>query len=106
MDKQEIHTILNSLDIQVSMGRIDQPTYDTLKQKWQQQLLQAEKGTPMPITPPVEPAKEPAAMPASRQPIAGVLAFPKCARPAQISKPAQDLSLPLRCPFCDTVYTL
>jgi len=41
MDKQEIHTILNSLDIQVSMGRIDQPTYDTLKQKWQQQLLQA-----------------------------------------------------------------
>ena len=106
MDKQEIHTILNSLDIQVSMGRIDQPTYDTLKQKWQQQLLQAEKGTPMPLTPPVDSTNTLTSASFSRQPATEVLACPKCAAPAQISDPAQDLTLPLRCPFCDTVYTL
>ena len=42
MDKQDIRTLLDSLDVQVSMGRIDQPTYDALKQKWVQQLQEIE----------------------------------------------------------------
>src|ERR1019366_2959241 len=42
VDKQDIQTILDTLDVQVSMGRIDQATYDTLKQKWLQQLQEIE----------------------------------------------------------------
>ncbi|HTK08668.1 MAG TPA: hypothetical protein VL485_15980 [Ktedonobacteraceae bacterium] len=100
MDKQEILTMLNSLDVQVSMGRIDQPTYDSLKQKWTQ-LLTAEPDPPVPVTPPAMSSHETGYHAAATE----VLACPKCAAPAQLDT-TQDLSRPLRCPFCDTVYTL
>jgi hypothetical protein len=38
MEKQDIHAILDSLDIQIAMGKIDQLTYNTLRQKWLQML--------------------------------------------------------------------
>ncbi len=108
MDKQEILTILNSLDVQVSMGRIDQPTYDMLKQKWTLQLQAAENAAVLPLPSSLEPIviNEQAAMTGPRHAAVEVLACPKCPAPAQISDTSQDLSRPLRCPFCDTVYTL
>jgi hypothetical protein len=104
MDKQEILTILNSLDVQISMGRIDQPTYDALKQKWTQQLLLTEQDASVPATPPavLSPSTETGIHSSTAT---EVLACPKCAAPAQFAS-TQDLSRPLRCPFCDTIYTL
>ena len=127
MDKQDIQTILDSLDVQISMGRIDQTTYDTLKQKWTQQLQEiATKETgriltiaatngerktedhidtfvPVPLVqhvPTVTPPPE-------EQPhyTIEVLACPKCAAPTAL-QPGQDLTRPVQCPFCDTVYTV
>jgi hypothetical protein len=108
MDKQEILTILNSLDVQVSMGRIDQPTYETLKQKWTSQLHESERPGSLPVTPSGEMVaiqSETTPQPRGRVAVE-VLACPKCAAPVPLSEMPQDLSRPLRCPFCDTVYTL
>lgn len=128
MDKQDIRTLLDSLDVQVSMGRIDQPTYDALKQKWVQQLQEIEVGegsavlgsnvaleragiaatdtegltsttrellAHSPLSRPDEPARY----------TIEVLACPRCNAPAEI-KTGGDLSQPLKCPFCETVYTV
>ncbi len=123
MDKQDIRTLLDSLDVQVSMGRIDQPTYDALRQKWVQQLQEMEGGEGSNIAlekagvaaidtegltsttrellarSPLSQAEEPA-----RYTIE-VLACPRCNAPAEI-KTGSDLSQPLKCPFCETVYTV
>ena len=128
MDKQDIRTLLDALNEQLSMGNIDQPTYDALKQKWMQQLRQIEAGgestllrhnraieraaVVAPVTeglhtqPPESPVRsrlnqteEPA-----RYTIE-VLACPRCNAPAEI-KHGVDLSQPLQCPFCETVYTV
>ena len=114
MDKQEIQAILDSLDVQIAMGRIDQATYTTLKQKWMQQLQELEQsngvlttplpgntGSMVPFTPsPATTAGETATSHVE------VLACPKCGAPAGIEDTTQDLTKPVRCPFCDTVYTL
>ncbi|HEV2655589.1 MAG TPA: hypothetical protein VGT82_11550, partial [Ktedonobacteraceae bacterium] len=123
MDKQDIRTLLDSLDVQVSMGRIDQPTYDALRQKWVQQLQEMEGGAGSNIAlekagvaaidtegltsttrellarSSLSQAEEPA-----RYTIE-VLACPRCNAPAEI-KTGSDLSQPLKCPFCETVYTV
>ena len=127
MDKQDIQTILDSLDVQISMGRIDQATYDTLKQKWTQQMQEIvtrEAGgilvvaaingnrttediinAPVPVT--SLQAVQMATPPPEEQPhyTIEVLACPKCAAPAAL-QPGQDLTRPVQCPFCDTVYTM
>ena len=123
MDKQDIRTLLDSLDVQVSMGRIDQPTYDALKQKWAQQLQEIEVGEGSNVT--LERAgiaatdtegltstmPELLAHSSLSQPEESahytieVLACPRCNAPAEI-KTGGDLSQPLKCPFCETVYTV
>ena len=127
MDKKDIQTILDSLDVQVSMGRIDQATYDTLKQKWTLQLQEIETGeagktlstvatngngtterntdafVSLMETQPVQ-----ASLPSlQEQPHYTVetLACPKCAAPTTLQD-GQDLTQPVQCPFCDTVYTV
>ncbi len=127
MDKQDIQTILDSLDVQISMGRIDQATYDTLKQKWTQQLQEIatrETGRILTIAPTNGERKTednidtfiPAPLvqhvptpipPSDEQPhyTIEVLACPKCAAPTAL-QPGQDLTRPVQCPFCDTVYTV
>ena len=127
MDKQDIQTILDSLDVQVSMGRIDQATYDTLRQKWVQQLQEITvreasgtlsivatngKSTPERITGALVPVMEMAPAQAftplpeeqSRYTVE-VLACPKCAAPTALQA-GQDLTQPVQCLFCDTVYTV
>jgi hypothetical protein len=126
MDKQDIRTLLDSLDVQVSMGRIDQPTYDALREKWVQQLQEiegSEESTVLGVAleragvaatdtegltsstrellarSSLSQAEEPA-----RYTIK-VLACPRCNAPAEI-KAGGDLSQPLKCPFCETVYTV
>lgn len=128
MDKQDIRTLLDSLDVQVSMGRIDQPTYDALRQKWVQQLQEIEVGegsTVLGSNVALERAgiaatdtegltsttRELLAHSSLSQPEESarytieVLACPRCNAPAEI-KTGGDLSQPLKCPFCETVYTV
>jgi hypothetical protein len=123
VDKQDIQTILDSLDVQISMGRIDQVTYDTLKQKWTQQLQEivtSEAGRIIAIATTRERTTEdyidalvpitmvqPARASQQEQPhyTIEVLACPKCAAPAAL-QPGHDLTRPVQCPFCDTVYTV
>ncbi len=122
MDKQDIRTLLDSLDVQISMGRIDQPTYDALKQKWAQQLhnIEAREGSNVALekatiaatsTDGVAPeAREllQSTLPRKTEPppyTIEVLVCPRCNAPAEI-KAGHDLSQPLQCPFCDTVYTV
>jgi len=126
VDKQDIQTILDSLDVQISMGRIDQATYDTLKQKWTQQLQEIatrEAGGVLTVTTtnghrptggntdallPVTLVQSGQGSPVTEDPphyTIEVLACPKCAAPTEI-QPGQDLARPVQCPFCDTVYTV
>ncbi|MGH2494426.1 MAG: hypothetical protein ACRDIV_06960 [Ktedonobacteraceae bacterium] len=113
MEKQDILDILDSLDLQISMGKIDQATYNDLRQKWVQKLQVLEASVAAGATgslagssgrstsgqfagfsssaPPSPPAIE-------------VLACPMCAAPADIHG-IQDLTRPIECPHCCTVYT-
>ena len=127
MDKQDNINDLDLLDVQVSMGRIDQATYDTLRQKWVQQLQEITvreasgtlsivatngKSTPERITGALVPVMEMAPAQAftplpeeqSRYTVE-VLACPKCAAPTALQA-GQDLTQPVQCLFCDTVYTV
>lgn len=127
MDKQDIQTILDSLDVQISLGRIDQATYDALRQKWMLQLQEIatreSTGTLSTVatngnsvsegnTDARDPVKvmQPAqvSIPSpEEQPhyTIEVLACPKCAAPTTLQA-GQDLTQPVQCPFCDTVYTV
>ncbi len=110
MEKQDILDILDSLDLQISMGKIDQATYNDLRQKWVQKLQMVEAGVTGSLAgssgrstsgqfagfsssaPPQTPSIE-------------VLACPMCAAPAELSG-IQDITRPIECPHCCTVYTL
>ncbi len=126
MDKQDIRTILDSLDVQVSMGRIDQSTYEALKQKWAQQLqeIEASEGNMVlgsniekagiaatntdGLAPEAHELLTQSSIPRKEEPplyTIEVLACPRCNAPAEV-KSGRDLSQPLQCPFCDTVYTV
>jgi hypothetical protein len=126
VDKQDIQTFLDSLDVQISMGRIDQATYDTLKLKWTQQLqefitreaggnpgvaptngkhpTEGNSGALVPVT---MVQSEQAATSPDEQPryTIEVLACPKCTAPTEL-QPEQDLTRPVQCLFCGTVYTV
>ncbi len=128
MDKQDIRTLLDSLDVQVSMGRIDQPTYDALKQKWTQQLQEIEASEESAVlgnnvalekaivaatnteglVPEAHGLLARSSMSQVEEPpqyTIEVLTCPRCNAPAEI-KTGQNLSQPIQCPFCDTVYTV
>ena len=108
MERQGILEILDSLDIQISMGKIDQSTYDGLRQKWLERLQALDGGDAVhsssqfsaPLNTPLS-----GQLSAPSAPIVEVLACPKCAAPAEIDTATQDLTKPLKCPHCDTVYT-
>jgi hypothetical protein len=126
VDKQDIQTILDSLDVQISMGRIDQTTYDALQQKWKQQLQKittrvstgtlsmvvangnnhTEGDIDALISIDMQSASVSTLSP-EEQPhyTTEVLACPKCAAPTTLQA-GQDLTQPVQCPFCDTVYTV
>lgn len=124
MEKQDILNILESLDLQISMGKIDLTTYNQLKKKWQDQLQRQENGsTSAPVTGPVgvslTPSTPLAPLPSYnttsplgpttgpiQRPLAEALVCPKCGAPADINPATQDLSKPLKCLYCDTVYML
>ncbi|HEY5004304.1 MAG TPA: hypothetical protein VII61_14180, partial [Ktedonobacteraceae bacterium] len=120
VDKQDIQTILDSLDVQISMGRIDQATYDTLKQKWTQQLQEIvtrETGGVLVVAAtngqrttedhlvPITMIQTAPLQQEQPHYTLEVLACPKCAAPAAL-QPGQDLTRPVQCPFCDTIYTV
>ncbi len=123
MDKQDIRTLLDSLDVQVSMGRIDQPTYDALRQKWVQQLQEIEvsEGSNVALERAGIAATDTEGLTSTTRELltrsslsqaeesarysVEILACPRCNAPAEI-KTGSDLSQPLQCPFCETVYTV
>ncbi|HTD18957.1 MAG TPA: hypothetical protein VK667_05430, partial [Ktedonobacteraceae bacterium] len=112
METQDIHAILDSLDIQIAMGKIDQLTYNTLRQKWLQMLENqplagaSDNLAHSPITALLTPPSTPLMQEQKQPTTIEVLACPRCGAPANISDVAQDLSQPIQCLFCDTVYTL
>jgi hypothetical protein len=116
MEKQDILDILDSLDLQISMGKIDQATYSNLRQKWVEKLQMLESGVAAGVTGSLNSSPgssgsgqftgyASAAQPSA--PMVEALACPKCAAPAEMDGlQMQDMTRPLQCPFCDTVYTL
>lgn len=113
MEKQDILDILDSLDLQISMGKIDQNTYNGLRQKWMQKLQSVETGvitdtTGQPSRPTTGgiPGQLSSSVGQPQMIKAEALACPKCAAPAEIDSVSQDLTKPIQCLFCDTVYTL
>lgn len=109
MEKQDILDILDSLDVQISMGKIDQATYNDLRQKWLQRLQTLEAGgTVNPTSQLSGPLGRVTSgqLAASPAPALEALTCPKCGAPAEIETTTQDLTKPMQCPFCDTVYTL
>lgn len=109
MEKQDILDILDSLDLQISMGKIDQATYDELRQKWMQKLQVLETGGTITATGQLSgPLNGVPSGPLTASSVAVVeaLTCPKCGAPAEIESTSQDLTKPIQCLFCDTVYTL
>jgi hypothetical protein len=108
MEKQDILEILDSLDVQISMGKIDQGTYDGLRQKWIERLQVLESGGAVyasgQLSAPLR-ASLSGSLSVPSAPAVEVLACPKCAAPAEIDTTAQDLTKPIKCLYCDTVYT-
>lgn len=116
MEKQDILDVLDSLDLQISMGKIDQATYSNLRQKWVEKLQMLESTIAAGVTgslnglsgrtaPGQSTAYTSSAQP--QAPMLEALACPKCAAPAEINGlQLQDMTRPIQCPFCDTVYTL
>lgn len=98
MNEQDIQDMLDSFDMQLAKGKIDQSTYNELSKKWQEKLL-ALRGSAVavsgrayaaPIDNPAPPKVE-------------ALACPYCAADVD---PAQDLSKPTVCRYCGNTYTL
>lgn len=99
MEEQDIQDMLDSLDIQLAKGQIDQPTYSTLTKKWQDKL-QASKGSavavsggmfaPLPNTP--------------APPEAVALECPKCGHP--VKNLDQDLSKGIKCHACGHAFKI
>ncbi len=109
MEKQDIFDILDSLDVQISMGKIDQTTYDGLRQKWLQKLQVLETGGTVAATGQLSgplSRNSSVQLMASSAPAVEALTCPKCGAPAEIDSVTQDLTRPMKCGFCDTVYTL
>lgn len=115
MEKQDLLDILDSLDLQLSMGKIDQPTYQTLQQKWMRKLQALEVGAAVsvtdqlsqPISGPLPGRRVASSSPAQSQSmVIEVLACPRCGAPAEDNNGALDLTKLIHCLFCDTVYTL
>lgn len=101
MEEQDIQDMLDSLDIQFAKGKIDQPTYSELKQKWQEKLQAFRGGALAVSTGTLTPESN-----VSAPPQVEVLACPKCGAAADAASLSQDLSKPIQCLFCDNVYTL
>ncbi len=101
MERQDILDMLDSLDMQIARGKIDQNTYNELRKKWLEKLQAFEGGATSVATGTL--ATSPGT---SSSPKAEVLACPKCGAPADIESVTQDLSKPVQCLFCDNVYTL
>lgn len=98
MEEQDIQDMLDSLDMQLARGKIDQSTYNELRKKWQEKLL-AFKGNAVAVSggayaPPASNAAPPKLE---------ALACPVCAGPAD---PTQDPSKPIVCRYCGGTYTL
>jgi hypothetical protein len=105
MEKQDILDMLDSFDMQIARGNIDQSTYNELRKKWLDKLQAFEGGTTSvttgsfavslntPSTPPPAPKAE-------------ALACPSCGAPSDVESVTQDLSKPVKCPYCDSVYML
>ncbi|HLI05441.1 MAG TPA: hypothetical protein VKV40_02630 [Ktedonobacteraceae bacterium] len=111
MEKQDILDILDSLDVQVSMGKIDQPTYDSLRQKWLSRLQEFESGpviatSNLSVPPSLNGTFSAQAVASPPPPVLEVLACPRCEAPAEIASMEQDLTKPMQCSYCGTVYTL
>jgi len=98
MEEQDIQDMLDSLDMQFARGKIDQPTYSELKQKWQEKL-RAFKKDPVAVSGGVY--APPASAPTP--PKAEELKCPACFTPTDLT---QDLSKPIECPGCGRAYML
>lgn len=106
MEKQDIVDMLDELDMQLVRGKIDQSTYNDLKKKYQERLQGfggsggtnslSLTSTPFPVANPPTPA------PAT---VIEVLKCPKCGHAPELEELPQDLSQPIKCTLCDTVYT-
>lgn len=109
MEKQDILDILDSLDVQIAMGKIDQATYDGLRQKWLQKLQVLETGGTVVATGQLSgplSRNSPAQLTVASAPVVEALACPKCGAPTEVDSTTQDLTKPMKCLSCDTVYTL
>lgn len=100
MEEQDIQDMLDSLDMQLAKGKIDQHTYNELRQKWQEKLQTFKEGTVS-----VQGGMLSASQGIAKPPKAEVLACPKCGAAADVASLTQDLSKPIQCLYCDNVYT-
>ncbi len=101
MEKQDILDMLDSLDMQIARGKIDQNTYNDLRKKWLDKLQAFEGGTTAVATGTL--AVSPNVPEAAK---AEVLACPNCAGRPDLESMPEDLSKPIQCLFCGNVYTL
>jgi hypothetical protein len=115
MEKQDILDMLDSLDMQIARGNIDQSTYNDLRKKWLDKLQAFEGGSTAvmtgslmtsPATPPIS-----INIPSASSPPAPKVQELRCTScgapaPADIEKMSQDLSKPIKCRYCKNVYVL
>ena len=101
MEKQDIVDMLDELDMQLVRGKIDQSTYNELKKKYQERLqgFGGTSGLSLTSTP------FPVANPPTPLPVIEVLKCPKCGHAPELDDLPQDMSQPIKCVCCDTVYT-
>ncbi|HLJ35504.1 MAG TPA: hypothetical protein VKU38_17750 [Ktedonobacteraceae bacterium] len=99
MEKQDILDMLDSLDMQIARGKIDQNTYNDLRKKWLDKL-QAFEVSPIPvatgslITLPATPSL----------PARDVPACPQCGAPVDSNAMMGNPSQQVQCPYCDYIF--
>lgn len=108
MEKQDILDMLDSLDMQIARGNIDQNTYNDLRKKWLDKLQAFEGGTPAVMTGSLAVSLNIPPTPATSAPKFQELRCTNCCAPAPLDSGslAQDLTKPIKCRHCGTVYKL
>ena len=101
MEKQDILDMLDSLDMQIARGNIDQNTYNDLRKKWLDKLQAFE------VSPTAVSTSSLMALPATPSlPANDASVCPQCGAPVDSISTMGNPSQQVRCSFCDYVFTL
>ncbi len=99
MEKQDILDMLDSLDMQIARGNIDQSTYNDLRKKWLDKLQAVEGGSTAVMTGSLmtSPATPPISSPEK-------MTCPSCGAPVNVESLMRSPSKSVQCAYC--VYTI